>query len=337
MAPAAGHETTAAASDTFANMRGNTLPQDWLGRLVMLLSLLCLAGCATPQLDQLRRQPPPDLPPRVELTNVPFYPQRDYQCGPAALATVLNQQGIAIDPDALADQVYLPGRKGAFQAEMLGAVRRQGLLAYPITPSMEALLHEVAAGNPVLVLQNVGFRLMPTWHYAVVIGYDLPAEQVILRSGVTERLTLSLDTFLHSWAGSGQWAMLAMPPDRLPVSVTEAGYVTAAVGLERVNPRPAQQAYRTALERWPDNLTARLGLGNSAYALHDLSGAEAAFRAATDAHPDAADAWNNLAQTLLDQGRRGEAQAAAQQAVELGGPRLPLYQQTLAATQQVQP
>lgn len=312
-------------------------PRDWLGRLAVLLGLLWLVGCATPQLDQLRRQPPPDLPPRVELTDVPFHPQRDYQCGPAALATVLNQRGVTIDPDALVDQVYLPGRKGAFQAEMLSAARRQGLLAYPITPSMDALLHEVADGSPVLVLQNLGFRLMPTWHYAVVIGYDLPAEQIILRSGVTERLTLSLDAFLRSWAGSGQWAMLVMPPDRLPASATEAGYVTAAVGLERVNPRPAQQAYQTALARWPENLTARLGLGNSAYAQHDLAGAEVAFRAATATHPDAADAWNNLAQTLLDQGRREEARSAAQQAVTLGGPRLALYQQTLAATQSLAP
>ena len=88
--------------------------------------LLWLTGCATPQVAALLARPPATLPARVELTGVPFHPQEEYQCGPAALATVLVHAGVATTPDALVPEVYLPARGGSLQAEMLAAARRHG-------------------------------------------------------------------------------------------------------------------------------------------------------------------------------------------------------------------
>lgn len=260
---------------------------------------------------------------------MPFYPQEDHQCGPAALATALGAQGVELSPDALAPEVYLPGREGSLAAEMLGATRRQGLVAYPLRPQLEDVLREIAAGAPVIVLQNLSLPIAPQWHYAVAVGYDLPAEQIVLRSGRTRREVMTLSTFEHTWARSGRWAMLALPPDRLPATADAGRYVEAAVALERVNAAAARRAYRTALARWPDNLVAAIGEGNTSYAAGDLPGAAAAYRAATVAHPESADAWNNLAQVLGELHRPAEARAAALRAVELGGPRMAQYQETL--------
>jgi tetratricopeptide (TPR) repeat protein len=296
-----------------------------------LAAALLLAGCATPQATALLASPPASLPPRVELDAVPFYPQEDYQCGPAALATALGHAGLAVTPEALVPQVYLPARKGSLQAEMLAAARRQGLAAYQLSPQLEDVLREVAAGTPVIVLQNLGFGFRPVWHYAVVVGYDLSSEEIILRSGTTRRLTLAVSAFERSWAGGRHWAMLTLPPDRLPATASEERYLASATALERAAPAAARRAYATALERWPDNFVARIGLGNAAYAARDLGAAEAAYREATRRHPQSADAWNNLAQALLELGRREEALAAARRAVEIGGPRLTQYQATLRA------
>ena len=98
-------------------------------------------------------------------------------------------------PETLLSQVYVPGRKGSLQAEMLAAARRHRLVAYTLAPRLADLLHEIAAGNPVLGLQNLGLDWVPRWHYAVAIGYDLEERQIVLRSGVTHRLAMSLDTF----------------------------------------------------------------------------------------------------------------------------------------------
>ena len=48
-------------------------------------------------------------------------------------------------------------------------------------------------------------------------------------------------------------------------------------------------------------------------------------------HPDAADAWNNLAQVLYEKGNLEEARGAASRAVAMGGARLRTYESTLAA------
>lgn len=294
-----------------------------------LLLIALLAGCATPQVSALIARPPPALPERAELAGVPFYAQERYQCGPAALATVLVHGGAATSPEALVSQVYLPEREGSLQAEMLAATRRHGRVAYRLAPRLEDLLHEVAAGTPVIVLQNLAFAFVPRWHYAVVVGYDRAKEEIMLRSGTTERLVMTLSNFERTWARSGYWAMVALPPDRLPTTATEDTYVAAAVALERVSASAARSAYTTALTRWPRNLVARVGSGNLAYATKDFAAAEAAYRQATQDHPQAADAWNNLAQTLFEIGRKEEALAAAQRAVALGGPRTAQYQATL--------
>lgn len=288
-------------------------------------ALLCLAGCATPQLAVLTAAWPTDVPDRAQVDNVPFFAQADYQCGPAALAMVAQSAGVPVTPEQLVDQVYLPGRQGSLQPEMLAATRRQGLVAYPLAPEMNALLRELAAGHPVLVFQNLSLPVYPVWHYAVAIGYDRDRSTLVLHSGTTERLTMSLATFERTWARGDRWAMLALPVHRLPATATPDGYAGAVATLERSNPGAAQAAYTTALQAWPQHRGLLLGSGNAAYALGQRTEAAQAYEAAATADPDFADAWNNLAQVRLELGQRTQASEAIARAVALGGPREARY------------
>jgi tetratricopeptide (TPR) repeat protein len=282
--------------------------------------LLGLAGCATPQLRALVSDSG-TLPQKVELDAVPFYAQDEYQCGPAALAMVLEAAGKPTRPEALRPQVYLPDRQGSLQVEMLAAARRNGLVAVELKPSLSDLLAEIAAGNPAVVLQNLAFDWVPAWHYAVAIGYDLKGQRLVLRSGTERRLEMPLSTFERTWERGGYWAMLALPPGRFPVSVGAADYLSAVTRLERSGPpESAQAAYQRALERWPDQFTALMGVGNTAYRSGDFEGAERAFRRAALVYPQSAAAHNNLAQTLADLDRYEEALNEARVAVGLGGP-----------------
>lgn len=284
-----------------------------------------LTGCATPQVAQLDARWPARLPGVAQVAGVPFFPQEDFECGPAALAMAAGAAGMPVAPATLVPQVFLPGRQGSLQVEMLASTRRQGLLAYPLAPRVEALLTEVAAGTPVVVFQNLSFAFSPVWHYAVVIGYDRARNTVTLHSGVTERMEMSLFTFERTWERGGHWAMLALPPGRLPATAEPSVHTTAAAALERINPRAAQLAYEVALQRWPGQRAAMLGLGNTAYAQKDLSRAATAYEATTAVHPDFADAWNNLAQVKLELKVLPQALAAAERAVALGGPREARY------------
>ena len=293
---------------------------------VFVLAAL-LGGCATPQMATLDTRWPSDLPARMELGHVPFYPQEDYECGPAALAMVAGAAGVQVLPQALVEQVYLPGRQGSLQLEMLAATRRQGLVAYPLAPRVEAVLREVAAGNPVVVFQNLAFSFYPVWHYAVVIGFDRARNTLVLHSGRTERMEMSLFTFERVWARAQYWSMVALPPVRLPVTADPQEYAASVAALERINPQAAQTAYASALRAWPEDRAALLGAGNTAYALGQREAAVTAYSSAVRRHPDFADAWNNLAQVLLDLNRQREASQAIAKAVALGGARLPRYQE----------
>jgi len=303
-----------------------------LARLALaLVFALGLAGCVSlPQSDALRASPPSDLPPRAELTEVPFYRQDDFLCGPAALAMVFNAAGVRTDVAALTPVVYLPGRQGSLQAEMLGAARRSGLLAYPLAPNLEDLLRELAAGSPVVALLNLSFRFAPVWHYAVVVGYDLERQRLVVRSGAHAREEWSFAFFEFLWRDSNHWSMLALPPARLPATAREDGLGTAVAALEHAGrAREAREAYRAMLARWPASLVGLIGLGNTEYALGDRAAAERAFRRAAEAHPSSAAALNNLAQVLFESGRLAEAERAARAAVALGGPLQAEAQKTL--------
>jgi hypothetical protein len=292
----------------------------WLMPGVFFLLTLLLSGCAT-QTRMLLKQTPAHLPPRAELTSTPFFAQERYQCGPATLAMSLNAAGIGISPDSLVPQVFVPKREGSFQPEMLAAGRRNGAFSMTIPPRLDALLSEVAAGNPVIVLQNLSLPISPLWHYALVIGYDLNQEEIILRSGTTERLAMPVSTFEHTWKRSDFWGMVTLPPGRLPATAEQGTASDALVAFEKnASPAQARKAYEAALKRWPDSLVLQLGLGNTAYAAGDRPAAAEVFRRATEKHPDSAPAFNNLATVLADLGRFDEAKQAAQKAVDLGGP-----------------
>lgn len=304
--------------------------------LAVLLAAALLGGCAVlgdpPQTAALQRAAPAGLPLRAEREAVPFFPQTRYHCGPAALATVLADAGLEADPERLADAVFLPAREGSLQLEMQGGARRAGAVATRLPPELEALLREVAAGHAVVVLQNLGLEMAPRWHYAVLVGYDLERREVVLRSGTTRREVMPLRTFEFTWARGGHWALAVLPPGRLPATAREADALEAAIGFER-NARPAQAAaaYRALLARWPANLLAGIGLGNSLHAAGDAAGARAAFQAVAERH-DSAVAWNNLARLRLDAGDREGARAAAERALRRAEAAEPAWREAARAT-----
>ncbi|MFT7325204.1 MAG: hypothetical protein ACI90C_000799 [Rhodoferax sp.] len=76
-------------------------------------AVLLLTGCVTPQMATLDVVWPADLVNQAELTRVPFYFQDAYECGPVSLAMVAGAVEVEahVLPDALVEQVYLPGRQ----------------------------------------------------------------------------------------------------------------------------------------------------------------------------------------------------------------------------------
>ncbi len=272
--------------------------------LAALLLVALLGACAVnPPLDLADTLP--GAPP-VRLESVPFYPQAAYQCGPAALAGVLGAAGTTMEPGALAPQVYLPGREGSLQAELVAAARRAGLIPYLTDEQPAALLQELQAGRPVLVMQNLGTPGVPTWHYAVMTGFDSAANRVVLNTGDQPGLAVAAPEFLRTWNWAGRWAMVVLRPGQLPAGVELARYTEAVLAFENVaGPAAAAAAWRAALERWPQAPGPYLALGNRAY--HDGNPARAVeyYGRGLGHNRDHPALGNNLASVLGELGCAG--------------------------------
>lgn len=272
-------------------------------KILVAVLALALAGCASgPPLRDYHLAAA-----RVELSDTPFFPQELYQCGPAALATVLAADGATVTPQDLTPYMYLPERRGSLQAEMVSTTRRYDRIPYVLRPNFDDLLAEVASGTPVLVLQNLGLKLLPQWHYAVVIGYDVDSDSLLLRSATIERLRMSRNRFQGSWSRADQWAMVAVHPDKPPATAQSGDWLRAASAFEELGrAEPAARAYEAATRRWPEQPLAWQALANARYALEDLPGAEAALRRALQLSPSAG-SHNNLAHVLQKRGCTAEA------------------------------
>ena len=289
--------------------------------------MVFILGCAgvTPQ-GRLAFQA--GTPAQHAISNVPFIPQENNQCGPAALAIVLQYHNASVTMDEMTSQVYTPSLEGSIQPALISAARRNGFVAHVIHGT-ENLFQEISNGSPVIVLQNLGFSWCPVWHYAVVTGYDVEENFVLLHSGLTPHRRVSFRVFDRAWSGSRHWGLVVLPPTKVPVTATEMSYIESVAGLERANQRQsAIIGYETALTRWPGSLYARLALGNCYYEAGNLESAAEVLREATRLSPDSAIAFNNLAQVLFEQGKGKEALVAAARAVALGGAMQSVYRET---------
>lgn len=207
--------------------------------LLGLMIAFLLVGCAsaTPQADALFMQELA-FPNSAMIPDVPFIQQREGYCGPATLAMVLRWAGRDVSADSLASQVFTPGLKGSLQSDMISASRRIGMMA----------------------------RWLPQWHYAVVIGYDLPNRKIIMHSGPEAFKQWDIQTFERSWMLGNYWGLVVLPPEQLARTPSELVHSAAASALESIGQdQSAGKAYRRILQQWPKSLVARLGLANIEY------------------------------------------------------------------------
>lgn len=264
---------------------------------MLLAACVLLGGCVTrgPLLESRTQV--------VELDDTPFFPQDAHQCGPAALATVLGASAVPVTPEDLQPRVYLPGRRGSLQVEMQAAPRAYGRLAYRIEPELSAITAELDAHRPVLVLHNYGLPFWPRWHYAVVVGYDVPKDRLTLRSGRKRRQQLSAANFMRAWDNGDRWALVVLRPGELPANPDKQRYLEAAAAFEGVaQPQDAWLTFDAAVKRWADEPIAWIGRGTASYRRNDKPAAAADYRAALRLNEAQPAARNNLAMTLLEMG-----------------------------------
>ncbi|SEK48471.1 PA2778 family cysteine peptidase [Halomonas daqiaonensis] len=288
------------------------------GVLALVLLVLIMTGCASaPQLAETTKR---KLPRQALLEDIPFHGQRDYQCGPASLAMVLNASGVPVEVDTLIPQVFLPGREGSVQPEMLATVRRHGRIPFMIEGNLDALLTELNAGHPVVVMQNLSLPAWPVWHYAVAIGFNLEEETLTLHSGMEPERMTSFKRFDATWARSDRWAFVVLPPGEMPATGDGNESLDAIADFERVQgAQAALPAWEALVTQHPQVAMGHFALGNARHVTGDSQGAIEAFEDAATQDPELAVAWLNLGLLQRNRGEITQAREALTRAAELPG------------------
>lgn len=296
------------------------LPQ----RLLALGVVVLMSGCAADTRNMLSNleQHHGD----VELVETPFYPQVTDQCGPSALATILNSSGVAVTPEVLKTRIYIPGREGSLQIELLAASRGYGRMPYLIDTNVSALVSEVRAGRPVLVLQNLGSNRRPVWHYAVVVGYLADEKQFVLRSADQKRHVIGVSRFARTWQRAGYWGVLALVPGEMPAVPNADKYVRSVAALEAIGDiESALSGYSAATVRWPSHSMAWLGLGNTYHSQGNLESAEDAYGKLLALESHNLIGLNNLSQVQMEQGHLADASVTLEEALSVAEANTAIY------------
>lgn len=258
--------------------------------------------------------------------------------GPQALRTLPDDtaalpRAAEAGVDERIPHLFPPWREGGLQPDLHAAARRHSRVPYPVAGSLPALFAEVAAGHPVIVLQNPALPFRQRRHYAVVTGYDLDRGAVRLHSGEHADRTVGLRRFETAWARAGHWAMVVLPPGDLPAGIDARSAIIAAHDFERVaGPAPAVHAWAAITGRWPDEALAWFARGNAHHARDELEFAGLAFARAVEADPGLGPAWINLGRVRVELGDRAGGIAALRKALELDGPWREAAQRALVET-----
>jgi hypothetical protein len=233
--------------------------------------LILLSACQTPIQTKQLLTAPPNIARQYFIPEVPFYPQQQFFCGPTTLSEVAGFYGLKQSPATIAPNTFISGLDGTLQIEMIAATRQLGLLAYAQRANMSQLLSLVADNIPVIVLQNNAIALLPQWHYAVVIGYDLDTAEIVLHSGITAAHRLNFATFERTWRRGNYWMLAMLPSNKASKHLDPFIYTKACQDLLNTHQVDTGiAALNTATKQWPEYWLPYFLLGNHYFSTEPL-------------------------------------------------------------------
>ncbi len=140
------------------------------------------------------------------IAGVPFLPQEEDTCGPSSLAMVLGFLGNNATTHELVGETRTEGLKGTLITDLAAAARRRGFAAEVTDLDLPRLRERISAGDPVILLVDLGIWNWSRPHYLVAYGWT--PEGVLAHSGRERGKVIPLHTLDAQWAKMGRLAIL---------------------------------------------------------------------------------------------------------------------------------
>ncbi|HLC18200.1 MAG TPA: C39 family peptidase [Thermodesulfobacteriota bacterium] len=183
--------------------------------LVLSLLLIASTGCSLRTggavLEEIRANPGAGH----FIEGVPFFPQDEQMCGPAALASVMGYYGAGSGMEAVAARVYEERLKGTLPVDLLIYAKEKGFRAQYYRGSLEDLKERLSEDKPLILFLNLGIPEYPVGHYIVAVGYNDRVKAVVAHSGVHREKVYSYRGLLKHWGKTGFSTLLITPEEDL--------------------------------------------------------------------------------------------------------------------------
>ncbi len=282
-----------------------------LSRMIIFLSScsIFLAGCAT---SYTYRVNPPSVLETHEsfyLENVPSVAQTAYQCGPAALESVIRYWGRSADAASIGKTLYKSGTRGVFNFSLAQYMKTIGFWnEVHEEQSEEDLKQWIRRGFPPIVMLDSGFLWARTYHFIVLKGFDDDLRIFYANTGVLQTQAIDYGEFERRWKKADTWSLIVSPPEKVNWELNETQSIEIALIFEKNgNLSQAERWLGSALIKNPKSLTAKFNLANIYTQSNRSEQAKIIYRELLKQNPSWSEISNNLAWIYYEEGHYEDA------------------------------
>ncbi len=171
----------------------------------LLLVIFVTFSCATQELSSQAR-----------IIKVPFYKQEENQCGPSALATVMNYWCLMVDKgcvsmDDISKEIFSPHAKGVLGIDLEIYATKNGFKTEQFSGNVDIIKESIDQGIPLIIMVTYGFLFYQINHFLVVTGYD--EKGIIVNDGRHENALVTYDELERIWKRARYWTLKIIPQD----------------------------------------------------------------------------------------------------------------------------
>ncbi len=180
---------------------------------LVLLSLFMLTAC-TPRLARVlidlrdTNSSGRTVQSGAHISDVPFYSQKKYMCGPAALTSLLNYYGVNKTLAEVEEGIYIERLKGTITMDMLLYAKDAGLSARFYQGSLADIKQHLDDRQPLILFLSLGVEGYSVGHYIVVTGYSDKYGVVIAHSGQRMDKVINYGQLTRDWEKTGRSTLL---------------------------------------------------------------------------------------------------------------------------------
>jgi len=151
----------------------------------------------------------------VIIVDVPFFSQEAYQCGPTALAIVMDYWHIKtgggkwVTPEEVASSIYSPSARGVLAIDLEIYAQKHGFATEQYSGGLDDLKKRIDRGTPPIIFVDYGFLSYEANHFMVVTGYVKGS--VIVHSGRLKNQIVPDRQLEKIWSKNRHWTLLLKP------------------------------------------------------------------------------------------------------------------------------